>query len=70
MPCVQAAAIHTVLFFVSTRIEGSPTPFCAAGNPPYSPNESGRRMGSHVLPPSVLRLNPTSICSCKSTLLL
>ena len=70
IPCVHAATIHTVFVFVSTKIEGSPTPFWAFGKPPYSPNERGRRIFSHVFPPSVLRLNPTSTYSCKSTLLL
>ena len=29
MPCVQAATIQIVFVFSSTRIDGSPTPFCA-----------------------------------------
>ena len=29
MPCVQAATIRIVFVFSSTRIDGSPTPFCA-----------------------------------------
>ena len=70
IPCVQAATIHTLLVFVSTNIDGSPTPFCAEGSPPVSPKAKGRRIFSHVFPPSVLRLKPTSTCSWRSTLLL
>ena len=70
MPCVHAATTQTVLVFVSTNIEGSPTPFCARGNPPVSPKVIATRMGSHVCPLSVLRLMPMSIISCRSTLLL
>ena len=70
IPCVHAATIQIVFVFVSTKIEGSPTPFWAAGSPPYSPKARGRRIFSQVFPPSILRLKPISICSCKSTLLL
>ena len=59
-----------LLLVLSTRIAGSPTPFWAAGRPPVSPKANGNRMASHVVPPSVLRLRPTSMCSCRSTLLL
>ena len=70
IPWVQAATTQHVLLALSTRIAGSPTPFCAAGRPPFSPKAKGKRMGSHVFPPSMLRLSPTSMCSCRSVLLL
>ncbi len=62
--------IQTLLVFLSTRIAGSPTPFWAEGSPPSLPKVRGIVIFSQVFPPSVLRLSPISICSCKSLLLL
>ena len=70
MPCDHKATIQAVLVLVSTKMEGSPTPFWAEGRCPVFLKARGTRIFSHVRPPSVLRLRPMSICSCKSTELL
>lgn len=56
--------------FWSINYKNLTTPFCALGNPSFSPKVKGRRIFSQVLPPSVLLLKPMSTCSCKSALLL
>ena len=70
IPCVHAATTQIVLVFSSTKIDGSPTPFCPWGRPSVCLKVMATRIGSQVCPLSVLRLTPISIFSCRSTLLL
>src|SRR5699024_10808649 len=66
MPCVQSPPTQMGPVCSSTKIDGSPTPFCSSGSPPHSSISIITCMGSQLLPPSVLRLIPTSISPCRS----
>src|SRR5690606_2148463 len=67
LPCAHKAITHIVLVKGSTKMEGSPMPFSDSGLPPNSFMSIMTFMRSHVCPPSVLLLRPTSMSPCMST---
>ena len=66
LPHIHTAETKISPVLGSTRMPGSPIPFSCWGSPPHSPMSMITRWVPQVCPPSVLRLSPTSMSSCRS----